>query len=168
MRVTSIEAIVDALNSAGVPYLVVGGLAVNAHGHGRATFDIDLVVELSSGNVNALFQALGDLGYRPLVPVTAAGFGDRSTRERWIDEKGMVVLQFYSDSHRETRVDVFTREPFDFQLEYDRALVQELRPGLPVRIVALDTLIALKRAAGRAKDLDDIENLERLAAGGGE
>ncbi len=51
MKLSSVEAIVAALNDAGVSYLVAGGLAVNAHGYGRATFDIDLVVELEPANV---------------------------------------------------------------------------------------------------------------------
>lgn len=168
MKASSIEAIVTALNSAEAPYLVVGDLAVNAHGYGRATFDIDLVVDLSSGNVNALFEALGDLGYEPIVPVTATSFGDRATRDRWIEEKGMVVLQFHSDLHRETRVDVFAREPFDFPSEHEHALIEEIRPGLPVHFVALNTLITMKNSAGRAKDRDDIQNLEMLGSGGAE
>ena len=39
MTLTSLEQIVAALNSAGVRYLVVGGLAVAAHGYGRLTID---------------------------------------------------------------------------------------------------------------------------------
>ena len=40
----------------------------------------------------------------------------------WIRDKEMKVLQFASAAHRETPVDVFVIEPFDFQLEYQRAL----------------------------------------------
>jgi hypothetical protein len=43
MEVRSIETIVKALNEAGVQYLIVGGLAVNAHGFVRLTRDVDLV-----------------------------------------------------------------------------------------------------------------------------
>lgn len=48
MKLSSLEAIVTALQASEVRYLIVGGLAVAAHGHGRATFDIDLVVQLHS------------------------------------------------------------------------------------------------------------------------
>lgn len=41
MEVRSIEAIVKALNDAEVRYLIVGGLAVSAHGFMRATRDVD-------------------------------------------------------------------------------------------------------------------------------
>jgi hypothetical protein len=40
MEVHSIETIVKALNDAGVQYLIVGGLAVNAHGYERLTVDV--------------------------------------------------------------------------------------------------------------------------------
>lgn len=87
MKLGSIAAVARELNDAGVSYIVVGGLAVNAHGYGRMTRDLDLVVRLSPESVQALFLALGGLGYRPRVPVTAAGFGDSAQRQRWIDER---------------------------------------------------------------------------------
>ncbi|CUS36599.1 hypothetical protein [Candidatus Nitrospira nitrificans] len=46
MKLTSFEAIVRALNDAGIRYLVVGGLAVNAHGYLRFTKDADFVIQL--------------------------------------------------------------------------------------------------------------------------
>jgi predicted nucleotidyltransferase len=46
MEIRSIEAIVRALNDEVVQYIVVGGLAVNAHGYERFTQDVDLVIGL--------------------------------------------------------------------------------------------------------------------------
>ena len=51
MEVRSIETIVRALNGAGVQYLIVGGLAVSAHGYERLTVDVDLVVGLEPENI---------------------------------------------------------------------------------------------------------------------
>lgn len=65
--------------------LIVGGLAVAAHGYGRLTFDLDLVVQLQP-ELRAL-KALSSLGYVPLVPVAAADFADPAKREAWIREK---------------------------------------------------------------------------------
>jgi hypothetical protein len=76
VRLASVEAIARALNDAGVPFIVVGGLAVNAHGYGRATEAIDLVVPLVPDTIRNGFRALEALGYRPRVPVTAEEFGD--------------------------------------------------------------------------------------------
>jgi hypothetical protein len=41
MKLASVEALVAALEEAGVRYLVAGGLAVNAHGYLRFTHDVD-------------------------------------------------------------------------------------------------------------------------------
>lgn len=159
MRLASFELIAKALDSAGVRYLVAGGLAVNAHGVLRFTKDIDLVVELIPDNIARAFTALEELGYRPSVPITATQFADRAQRQRWIDEKGMQVLQFWSDAHRETPIDLFVREPFAFDEEYERALIKPLHGTIPVRFVALPALIEMKRQAGRSQDLADIEQL---------
>ncbi|MDI3259260.1 MAG: hypothetical protein QJR02_06155 [Sinobacteraceae bacterium] len=162
MKLASVEAVTQALDAAGVRYLVVGGLAVALHGYGRATYDLDFVVQLEPKNVLAAFSALKALGYRPLVPVTAEQFADPQIRQRWIEEKGMMVLNFHSDAHRETNIDFFVAEPFDFNAEYDKALVQELAPGAKLRVARLDTLIEMKRKAGRLKDLADAVELERI------
>lgn len=160
MRLTSFEMITRALDTHAVRYLVAGGLAVNAHGVLRFTKDLDLVVELIPENVMQAFEALAELGYRPSVPVSASQFSDEATRRQWIEQKGMQVLQFWSDTHRETPIDVFVYEPFLFAEEYARALVKPLYGRLPVRFVSLPTLIAMKRAAGRPEDLADIRQLE--------
>lgn len=162
MKVASLAEVARALNAAGVRYIVVGGLAVVAHGYGRQTVDLDLVVQLETDSVHALFTALAGLGYVPRVPVTAAGMGDPAQRQRWIEEKGMTVLNFFSDRHRETPVDVFVTEPFDFDREFGAAQVEEIAPGVPLRIVRLATLLRMKREAGRPQDLADIHELMSL------
>lgn len=162
MKLESVERIVRALNEGGVPFIVVGGLAVVAHGYGRQTQDLDLVVRLEPNAIRAAFQALATLGYRPRIPVTADGFADAQQRARWISEKGMTVLNFHSDQHRETPVDVFVTEPFDFETEYAASTVEEVAPGVPLRVVRLAALIRLKREAGRPQDLADIAELRLL------
>lgn len=57
---------------------------------------------------------------------------------------------------------MFVTEPFDFAIEYERAIEREVAPGLTVRIVSLETLFAMKRAAKRPKDLADIDELSLL------
>lgn len=151
-----------ALNEAQARYLIVGGLAVAAHGYGRVTFDIDLVVQLQPDNVQRALNGLESLGYRPLVPVPAREFADAANRETWIRDKGMVVFQMHSDRHPDTRIDLFAAEPFDFDHEYDNALVGEILPGLHARFVRIETLIRMKEAAGREKDWEDVRQLRSL------
>ncbi len=163
MKLAGFEAIVGALNAAGVRYLVVGGVAVNAHGYSRFTKDLDLVVLLERENVLGAFAALEKIGYRPNVPITAEQFADPQRRESWRNEKGMLVLQFWSDLHRETPLDVFVYEPFDFDLEEERALAGSGADGVPARFASIPALIAMKQAAGRPQDLIDIEKLRVIA-----
>ena len=115
MKADSFAAVVRALNDAGVPFIVVGGVAVVAHGYERFTGDVDLVLRLQPDDVRNGFRALAGLGYQPRVPVTADGFADPQQRARWIREKGMTVLNFHSERHRETALDLFVAEPFDFE-----------------------------------------------------
>lgn len=160
MKLASFDALVSALQQAGVRYLIAGGLAVNAHGYLRFTKDVDVVVRLAPENIERAFAVLAQLGYRPLVPVTAAQFGDAPTREGWVRDKGMQVLQFWSDLHRETPVDMFVHEPFDFEDEYRRSLNKPLG-RIEVRFVTIPTLIRMKEAADRPQDRIDIEYLKR-------
>jgi hypothetical protein len=162
MKLSSFEELVRTLNAANVSFIVVGGLAVNAHGYGRQTADVDLVIRLDTHTIDNAFRALGSIGYSPRVPVTPADLSDTKRRAQLTREKGMTVIGFHSDRHRETPVDVFASEPFDFAVEYDRALVEEVAPGVLVRIVRLDTLLRLKRTAGRPQDLADIAELSLL------
>jgi hypothetical protein len=159
VKLASFEAIVRALNEAGVRYLVAGGLAVNAHGYLRLTKDADFVVQLIPDNINRVFAALATLGYKPIVPVTVDEFTDQRTRETWIREKGMQILQLWSDHHWETPIDIFVQEPFAFDEEYARALIKPLYGVVEVRFVSIPTLIKMKEAAGREQDRIDIEHL---------
>jgi len=163
MKLSSLEAIVDALNRARVRFLVVGGLAVNAHGYLRYTKDVDLVVRLTREDILAAFRALEGIDYRPSVPITAEQFADPAMREAWRREKGMLVLKFWSDTHRETPLDVFIYEPFDFASEERVALRSSEPDALPAGFASIPSLVAMKRTAGRPQDLLDIDKLEKLA-----
>jgi len=162
MEVRSVEAVVRALNEAGVRYLIVGGVAVNVHGYVRLTMDLDLVIQLRPENIVTAWEAMEKIGYRARIPVSAKEFADEKKRELWRREKGMLVLQFWSDEHRRTQVDVFVREPFDFDREHATAPHHEMTPGVVARVVGWDTLIQMKKEAGRLKDLADLEMLEKI------
>jgi predicted nucleotidyltransferase len=162
VKLASVESMAKALQDGGVRYLIVGGLAVAAHGYGRVTFDVDLVIQLQPENVRRGMEALASLGYRSLAPVPVIEFADSEKRQAWIRDKHMVVFQLHSDLHPETRIDVFVAEPFDFDLEYDLALTGTLSPGLTVRFVRVETLLRMKEVADREKDREDIRQLRKL------
>jgi hypothetical protein len=96
ITLSSIERLVDSLNQAGVRYLVVGGLAVIAHGHTRLTMDIDLVIELDGENIKRAIDALVGVGYRPQIPVDPTEFMSEETRRTWAEHSSRNRLTFAS------------------------------------------------------------------------
>ena len=60
-------------------------------------------------------------------------------------------------------MDLFVQEPLDFDAAYGRALSVPLQ-NVRITVVALEDLVATKRAAGRARDLEDIEALLELSS----
>jgi len=163
MERIGIEAIIRALNAADVRYLVAGGLAVIAHGFVRFTADVDVVLDLEPGNLRRAIPALTSLGYRPRAPVEFEQFADPAERARWASEKGLTVFSLFSPAHPAIEVDLFLEAPFEFESAYARSPRLEVAPGVPASFVALPDLIAMKRKAGRAQDLVDIDRLETLS-----
>ena len=150
-----------ALNEAKARYLIVGGLAVNAHGFVRLTRDVDIVLALNPENATCGLRALLNIGYRLGIPAKPEEFADAATREDWRRSKEMIVLKLWSDEHRRTPVDVFVYEPFDFAVETTRSEALEVCPGVTAPVVSLPTLLEMKKQAGRPQDLIDIEELKR-------
>jgi len=150
-----------ALDAAHVRYVVVGGMAVVLSGHLRTTVDLDLVVDLEPAAAARAMNALAGLGLLPRVPVEPGDFADPHVRERWRTDKHMQVLSFYDPQRPAREVDVFVAYPLDFD-----ALVEEAVPtrvgGRTVPVAAKRHLIAMKQAAGRPQDLEDVRALEQL------
>jgi predicted nucleotidyltransferase len=161
MELRSVETVVKALNEAGVRYIIVGGVAVNAHGFVRMTRDLDLVLQLERDNVILGLNTLMDAGYQMAIPVSAEEFADLKTREHWKQEKNTIVLKLWSDVHRRTPIDIFIYEPFEFVEETSRLSRMELAPGIFAPIVSLETLLEMKKSANRPQDQIDIEELQR-------
>jgi hypothetical protein len=68
----------------------------------------------------------------------------------------------WSDIHRRTPIDIFVYEPFDFAREYASANWIEISNELKIPVISYETLIAMKKEAGREKDLLDITSLQKL------
>ena len=162
MFLDTVKSVFTSLNQHEARYLLVGGLAVAAHGHSRATNDIDLVVALDRENALKTVQSLVSLGYKPAVPVNATDFADEAVRKRWIEEKGMLVFQMRTGDPLDIPVDLFVAEPFAFGPAFAKAVRAELFLGVVVPVVPLDLLLAMKKEAGRPKDEDDVRVLSEL------
>ncbi|MEM9080957.1 MAG: hypothetical protein AAGC74_09735 [Verrucomicrobiota bacterium] len=161
MKVASILAVARALQEAEVKYLVVGGVAVNLYGHQRATKDLDLVIGLEEENIRKGIRVLKSVGYQPKLPVDGEEFAREEVRKEWVEGRNMVVFQWWSDVHRETPIDVFVAEPFEFGQAYERAVWEEWE-GVKIPVVPLNLLMDMKKEAGRGQDLSDLEKLEEI------
>lgn len=157
-----VEWILTALERAGVRYLVVGGVAVVLHGHLRTTLDLDLVLQLEPDNLQRALKALAELELHPQAPVPLSSFADSEMRGTWSREKNMRVFSLWHPAHPGFAVDLFVQEPFDFDSVYRRALRVPLA-GVEAAVISHEDLLAMKRAAGRPQDLEDVAALTDLA-----
>jgi predicted nucleotidyltransferase len=162
MDKTSVEAIVKSLNQHQVQYLIVGGLAVVAHGYVRYTADVDLMLAVDEQNLKRAVEAIKSLDYRPRAPVAFEEFIDPANRQRWAAEKHMKVFSLYSTKYSATEIDLFLEPPIDFDASHANAVRLEISPGLSVLVCSLDDLIKMKSMAGRARDINDIVQLKKL------
>lgn len=152
------------LHAAGVPYVVVGGVAVVLQGHPRMTVDLDLVVDLAADHAEAAVSAITGLGLRPRLPVPAADFADAEKRRAWVEQRNLQVFSFYDPSDPLREVDVFATEPIPLgELLADARVVTI--GGVPVPVASRRHLVAMKRHAGRPQDVADIAALEELERG---
>lgn len=151
----------EALDQAGVDFVVVGGFAVVAHGHARLTVDADLVIDLSPEAARAAVSALTALGLRPRLPVDPQDFADADVRQRWVEERGLEVLTFNDPTDPLRQVDIFATSPICWDELLADANVVPIG-GHDVRVASIDHLIAMKERAGRPRDRSDVEVLRGL------
>lgn len=132
--------ILEALAEHAVDYVLIGGLAVQAHGHTRTTQDLDLVPSARQANLARLASALEALGARP-----AGRPQDPPSRPLALPERGVASLETDAGG-----VDVHLSPPGAPAYEdlRKRVLVVELR-GLQVPVAGRDDLIGMKRASAR-------------------
>lgn len=155
------ESIFQILNTAGVRYVVVGGLATVLHGYARLTADVDLAVDLAPEEATKMIRTLVAKGFRPQVPVPPEAFADPDAREVWLRDKHMLAFSLVDQVNPMRVVDLLLKPDVPFEELLDRSEEVVLN-STTVRIASIDDLIALKRHAGRPQDLADIEQLEAI------
>ena len=157
---TDFGRILTALRGSEVEFIVIGGVAGNVHGNARVTWDIDVVYRRDRGNHQRLALALA-----PLAPKLRGG--PDGLPFRWDAETIERGLNF---TLRTDAGDVDVLGEVAGGGTYTALLPRSLETdpfGVPCRVVDLPTLIRLKRAAGRRKDLEAIAELELLLEMGG-
>ena len=145
-------AVADA-NSVGLPYVVIGGFAVIAHGYFRATKDSDLLVPDGPEADQAILR-----------------FFERIDAKRFGDGR-VLSAEEIADAHH-LRVDSCHGvidimrgglPPLDYDTAAARAIDGSWR-GTPFRVASLRTLVGFKRLANRPLDRVDLEKLSARTA----
>lgn len=137
------------LDASGVRFVVVGAHALAVHGVSRATVDLDVLVEPETGNTERVIHALCQFG----APLAAHGI-TRADFER--------PDTIYQMGLPPNRIDVITSIS---GVSFERAWVGRVTSivdGLVVPFLGRTEMLVNKRAAGRAKDLADVEALEAM------
>jgi hypothetical protein len=149
------------LSDRGVRHIIIGGFAVVAHGHVRASKDLDIVPEPSRENLERLVSALTDANaadlaigdFDPLeIPLSATRIDDLEQGGNFrltTDLGALDIMQWASGIETDALYHELAGEALEGDLE-----------GLKVRVCGLEHLRAMKRAAGRPQDLEDLNRLE--------
>jgi hypothetical protein len=149
--------IVEALDGAGIPYMLTGSLASSLQGEPRATHDIDLVIDISPGDVTRVMRAFS----APEVYLDEHAVGDatrRRTMFNLIDSASGDKADFW----------LLTDDPFDRERFARRIRVEAL--GLELSVSAPEDTILMKlrwsaQAGGSEKQLGDAQRVYELQAG---
>jgi hypothetical protein len=145
------ERILRTLADHEVEYILIGGLAVQTHGHVRTTNDADLIPAPQPANLKRLAAALRSLDARVLNP------GQEDTE---IEAKMLPTATIWQFATRDGGIDVLHEVPGG--RPYKELSERALRVGLgdiEVAVVDLDDLIQMKLARGRPVDLADVAAL---------
>ncbi|MHB8691387.1 MAG: DUF6036 family nucleotidyltransferase [Solirubrobacteraceae bacterium] len=146
-------ALLTRLVEHGVDFVVIGGVAMIQHGSGRNTRDLDICYATDPANLEALGATMVELG----------------ARLRGVDDP----VPFVPDARTLKRTTILTLDSDDGWIDllvdpagspgYARLRERAERvtiDGIDILIASLDDLESMKRAAGRPKDLIDLEEIE--------
>lgn len=141
-----IPGLLKLLNEKRVDYIIIGATAFPIHGYARATLDTDIFIRPTKENAEKTLQALKQFGY----DVTDITIQDLLEKKLLI--RGYIVE---ADFHP------FVTGIDNFEIVWNKKIQGEIM-GVKVYFADLDSLIQMKKAAGRAKDLEDLKYLELL------
>ena len=133
-----------------VRYIMVGGFAINLHGYSRATKDIDIWIDDTLENRKNLRKALKEQGSGDYEPIETMQF-----------IPGWTNFQLNMGFILDVMVQVKGLNEIGFDECYKYAVVAEIET-IPVKFLHYNHLITCKKAAGRPRDLSDIEELEKI------
>ena len=155
--------LLQELQAAGVEYVLIGGLAVNAHGVIRSTKDVDICPAPDWGNLTRLAAWLREIGVRQLG-VGQHGF---EREDLPFDPTRAEDLAQGGNFRLETPLGVLDIMQWIPGINADNAyatLAHDAETavafGIEIRVCSLEALLVMKRAAGRPQDLQDLDDLK--------
>ena len=138
-----------ALNKNDVKYVLVGGYSVIYHGFPRTTGDIDIFVEVSKSNYDKIVQAF-DQFQMPLFDMTEDSF------------LHIPHINVYTFGRPPVCIEILKEiSGFTFDEIYRNAITTDFEE-IPMKVIHINDLKRNKKISGRAKDLNDLENLSKL------
>jgi hypothetical protein len=145
------ERILQSLTEHSVDYLLIGGLAAQAHGQARVTSNADVIASPESGNLGRLALALRSLDARALNP---------GHEKMQIDAQTLQLAPSWRFATRDGGIEVMYKTPrgVSFSEVIGRALHVSLGE-INVPVIGLDDLIGMKLAHGRPIDIADVAAL---------
>lgn len=156
------QKLFSALNKKKVKYAVVGGVAVNLYGIERATHDLDLLLAMDEKNLLRAVQVFKNLGYSSKLPVKPEDFVNKQIRERWMKEKNMIAFSYIDLKNPYVLIDIVISASLKFEdAERKINILTAQDKKIKVPVVSIDDLIRMKKQAGRAQDISDIEMLKK-------
>ena len=144
-----------------VQYLLIGGLAVSLHGVERATMDIDITVAMQPNNLDRLIACAESLNLKPVLPIPLSSLKNIEQLKQWHQEKNLLAFALRTEEIAGVTLDILLFPPIEFS-KMQQNVTQFDIGNVKVNVASIDDLIALKRAAGRAIDLSDIEHLKKI------
>lgn len=134
------------LNENEVRYLLIGGYAVGYHGYPRATADMDVWIPVDPSTAERMVKVMMGFGFEE----------GAITRDVFLNKKGLVRMGIPP-----LRLEILMRiAGVDFDDCYERR-VNGVVDDVDVKIISLMDLRQSKKAAGRLKDLSDLEHLPK-------
>jgi len=139
------ESLLKSLSAHDVEYVVIGATAFPVHGYSRATLDTDIFIRPTKENCRNAWQALKDFGY---------DMTDVSVAE--MQSNKILIRQYLVETDIHPYVKGIT-----FGEIWKNKVVAKIG-DTSTYFASLDDLIKMKKAAGRAKDQEDLKVLEKL------
>ncbi len=153
--------VLAAFQAAGVPAVVVGGVALNLRGVQRSTSDLDLAISLDATSLPAAVGLVQGLGLRSRLPEPEARLADPAVVRGWVEERNLVALKFTDPANPLREVDLLVAPPVPFE-ELLRGASRLEAGGVSFLVASVADLIRMKSVTGRTIDEDDVADLQRL------